>query len=328
MVRILNAEPEGYSAEARSILAGAGEVVERELRRGELIERLGGFDVLIVRLGHTIDREVIDAAPRLRAVVSATTGLDHVDVPHAESRGVAVLSLAGETEFLRGITATAEHTWALLLALVRRIPAAVRSVAAGRWDRDAFRGRQLSGKRLGVVGFGRVGRQVAGYGQAFGMRVAAFDPGSGQTPAGVDRIVTLEELVERADVLTLHVPFRPQTRGMIGEPELARMPDGGVLVNTSRGGVIDQDALVRALEGGKLAGAALDVVEGEREDGSLAASPLLAYAREHDNLIVTPHLGGATLESMEATEVFMARKLVAFLGSAGSAPAPARPATG
>ncbi|MDP9343428.1 MAG: hydroxyacid dehydrogenase [Actinomycetota bacterium] len=325
MTRILNVEPKGYSAAARSILAEAGEVVDGELTRTELLENLDGFDVLVVRLGHTVDREVIDAAPRLRAVVTATTGLDHVDVSYAEARGVAVLSLAGETEFLRGITATAEHTWALLLALVRRIPAAVQSVAAGRWDRDAFRGRQLSGKGLGVVGLGRVGRQVAGYGVVFGMSVVAFDPAADDIPESVLRADTLPYLLGGADVLTLHVPLRADTAGMIGDSELALLPDGALLVNTSRGEVVDQDALLRALRGGRLAGAALDVVEGERDEASRASSPLLAYAREYVNLIVTPHLGGATVESMEATEVFMARKLVAFLGSArGPAGEPVR----
>jgi D-3-phosphoglycerate dehydrogenase len=150
------------------------------------------------------------------------------------------------------------------------------------------------------------------------MRVTAFDPAPGEMPSAVDRASTLREMLAGADVLTLHVPLRPETRGMIGEAELARLPDGAVLVNTSRGEVVDQDALVRALESGKLAGAALDVVEGERDEGSRTSSPLLAYAREHDDLIVTPHLGGVTVESMEATEVFMARKLVAFLEGDGS----------
>jgi D-3-phosphoglycerate dehydrogenase len=320
MVRILNVEPEGYSVEARSILAEAGEVVEKELDREELIEHLGGFDVLVVRLRHTIDREVIDAGPNLRVIVTATTGLDHIDVPYAEASGVTVLSLAGETEFLQGITATAEHTWALLLALVRRIPAAVQSAASGRWDRDSFRGRQLAGKRLAVVGLGRVGRQVSGYGRAFGMRVAAFDPGAGETPSGVDRVSTLRDALAGADVLTLHVPLRAETRRMIGPAELAELPDGAVLVNTSRGEVVEEDALLQALESGKLAGAALDVVHGERDEVSRTSSPLLAYAREHDNLIVTPHVGGATVESMEATEIFMARKLVAFLGGDQASP--------
>ncbi len=315
MTRILNVEPRGYSPAARAILAEAGEVVDQELTRTELLQRLDGFDVLVVRLGHTVDREVLDAAPTLKAIVTATTGLDHVDVAYAESLGVAVLSLAGETEFLRRITATAEHTWALLLALVRRIPAATASVAAGRWDRDAFRGGQLIGKRLGIVGLGRVGRQVARYGRGFEMTVWAYDPGATEPPQDGVLTASLSELLPHADVLTLHVPLRPETRHLIGGPELALLPDGAVLVNTSRGEVADEAALVAALESGRLAGAALDVVQGERDEAARAHSPVLAYAREHVNLLVTPHLAGATVESMEATEIFMARKLVAFLGS-------------
>jgi D-3-phosphoglycerate dehydrogenase len=323
MIRILNAEPRQYSADARKILGELGEVVERQLGRTELLRTLPAFDVLIVRLGHQVDRALLDAGQRLRAVVTATTGLDHVDVEHAARRGVAVLSLRGETEFLRTIPATAEHTWALLLALVRRIAPASESVRRGEWERDRFRGRELAGARLGLVGLGRVGRRVARYGVAFDMRVAAHDPYVTEWEPGVRRAATLPDLLADTDVLSLHVPLAPETRRLVGRRELALLPSGAVLVNTARGDVVDPDALQEALETGHLGGAALDVLPGERDLVAGGNTPaLLTYARAHDNLLVTPHVAGATVESMERTEVFMARKLAVFLrGAERAAPA-------
>jgi len=254
---------------------------------------------------------VIDACTNLKVIVTTTTGLDHTDVNYAEQRGIKVLSLRGETEFLRTIPATAEHTWALLLALVRHIPQAHASVIAGEWDRNAFRGHDLGGKRLGIVGLGRIGEKVARYGLAFEMRVGAYDPYRSDWVEGVTRCVTLPELLRQSNVLSLHVPLNPETERMIGREELAHLPNGAWLVNTSRGEVLDEVALVEALQDGQLGGAALDVIAAERDQQR--RGPLLDYARQHNNLLITPHLGGATVESMARTEVFMAHKLQKFL---------------
>ena len=173
--RILNAEPDRYSVRARAALEEVGDVTEEALDREGLLKALPAHDALIVRLGHRVDTALLDAAPRLKVVATATTGLDHIDLKACKERGVEVLSLRGENEFLRSVVATAEHTWALLLALIRRIPAASAAVARGEWDRDAFRGRELEGKRLGILGLGRIGERVARYGQAFGMEVRGYD---------------------------------------------------------------------------------------------------------------------------------------------------------
>lgn len=320
MIRILNAEPEGYSDDARAILRGLGQLDETALDRASLLTCLRNYDVLIVRLGHHVDAEMIDAGRRLKAIATATTGLGHVDTHHAAARDVAVLSLQGETEFLESIRATAEHTWALLLALLRRIPAAVESVRVGEWDRDRFRGRELSGRRLGVLGLGRVGRQVAGYGLAFGMTVTAHDPRAEDWPTRVECASGLDDLLQRADVLCIHVPLRSETTELLGSRELALLPRGAVVVNTARGEVVDENALVEALRDGRLAGAAVDVVARESDAELRARSPLLSYARQNENLIVTPHIGGATTESMKRTEIFMANKLARFLAERGLVP--------
>ena len=311
-MRILNAEPLQYSPRARAILEGLGELDEYQLDRPGLIERVGSYDVLIVRLGFQVDVEVMSAARELRAIVTATTGLDHIDLDQASQLGVEVLSLRGETDFLRTVYATPEHTWALLLALIRRIPWASASVCAGNWDRDAFKGRELAGRRLGLVGLGRVGERVARYAAAFDMQTMAFDPNvsSERWPTEVHRFYDLHDLLRNSDVVSIHAPLNDGTHGLIGDAEFASMPPGAILVNTSRGELVDEAALVGSLKSGHMAGAALDVVCNERR----GASPLIAYAGSHDNLLITPHLGGATVESMHKTEEFMAGKLARFLG--------------
>lgn len=311
--RILNAEPDRYAPRARAVLEEVGEVAEEALDREALLRALPGYDALIVRLGHRVDAALLDAAPRLRVVATATTGLDHVDLKAARARGVDVLSLRGENEFLRTVVATAEHTFAMLLALLRRIPAAAASVRRGEWDRDAFRGRELDGKRLGVVGLGRIGERVARYGQAFGMEVRAYDRYREDWPEDVIRMPTLETLLETSDVLTVHVPSNEDTRGLIGRRQLSRLPTGAIVVNTARGAVVDGGAVADFIKSGRLAGAAVDVVEGETGAGGVGADPLVLAARENEQVLVTPHIGGATVESMEKTEVFMARKLADFL---------------
>ena len=312
--RILNAEPDKYSHQAFEILASLGEVTDGSLTRSELLIRIPEFDVLIIRLDHQIDSEILNHAARLKAIVTATTGLDHIDVACAEAKNIKVLSLRGETEFLRGIPATAEHTWALLLALARRIPAATQSVLAGEWQRDRFKGHDLAGKTLGILGLGRIGEMVASYGQVFGMHVVAYDPYRKNWPPEVERFISQGDMLRQSQVLCLHVPLNEETTNLLGASELAQLPPRALLVNTARGQIIDEAALLSALERGHLAGAALDVIWDERAGGP-KRSPLVQYARTHDNLLITPHIAGATYESMAATEIFMARKLRTYLGT-------------
>jgi D-3-phosphoglycerate dehydrogenase len=305
-LRILIAEPENYAAEALAVYQALGTIELGPLTRAELLERLPEAQVLVVRLAHQIDAQALEQAAKLRAIVSPTTGLDHIDLDAAARRGVTVLSLKGETVFLRSIPATAELTWGLLLALTRHIPQAHESVLRGEWDRDRFKGHDLAGQTLGILGLGRIGEKVARYADAFGMRVIACDPYRAEWPAGVERAAGLADLLAQSEILSLHVPLNAETHRMIGTAELNLLPRGALLINTARGDVLDELALLAALESGQLGGAALDVIWNERAGGG---TRLAEYARRHANLILTPHIGGATVESMAATEVFMARKL-------------------
>jgi D-3-phosphoglycerate dehydrogenase len=312
--RILIAESENCSPAAVGIYRSMGEVRLAQLNRPELLELVKDFEVLVVRLANQIDEELFASAPNLKAVVSPTTGLDHIDLDAAGRHGVKVLSLQGEVEFLRSIPATAELTWALLLALTRNIPAAFASVAAGEWQRDRFKGHDLAGRKLGILGLGRVGSMVAHYGLAFGMQVSAYDPAPLRWEQGVALAGSMNELFSWSDVLSIHVPLNAETRHLVGGEQLKLLPPNGVLINTSRGEVLDETELLAALEDESLAGAALDVLANERSS-ALAELPLVHYARTHSNLILTPHIGGATYESMAATEVFMANKLKKWIES-------------
>lgn len=306
MLKILNVEPDEYSGEARFILNQIGRLVEQNMERNELLRRIYEFDVLIVRLRHQVDEELMNAASNLKVIVSATTGLDHIDMDCAASKNIAVLSLRSEVEFLKTIPATAELTWGLLLALTRNIPSAHVSVLNGQWQRDRFKGHELSGKRLGILGLGRIGEKVARYGLAFGMQVAAYDSRRKDAMPGVEMKESMEALLCETDILSIHVPLNDETANMVGAKELNLLPRGSYLVNTARGAIVDETTLLDALKSGHLAGAALDVLSGERTKGN---SPLIEHARAHSNLLLTPHIGGATHESMRATEIFMANKL-------------------
>jgi D-3-phosphoglycerate dehydrogenase len=256
---------------------------------------------------------VLDASSKLAFVVTPTTGLDHIDLEHAKRRGIEVISLRGESAFLEDVHSTAEHAFALLLALARKVPAAHEDVASGRWRREPFIGFELHGKRLGVLGAGRLGRKVAGYGLAFGMEARAHDTDASQVaraPAGT-KAVSLDELLSTSDVLSIHLPLNETTRGFVNAERLARMKSGALLVNTARGEIVDERALLAALENRHLAGAALDVLAGDavwNDTGQPPAHPLIAYARAHDNLVLTPHIGGYALDSILKTRRFVAQR--------------------
>ncbi len=312
-VRILVSEGEGFSPKAAELLRQAGELVLANLDRGGLLSAIGRADILWVRLRHRIDAEVMAAAPRLKIIVTPTTGLDHLDIGETERRGIRVLSLRGEAEFLKDVRATAEHTLALILALLRHVPAALNSVRDGGWNRDLFKGCELYGKTVGVVGYGRLGQIVGRYLKAFDTRVLITDPkvDPGYVEPGIT-LMPLSRLLREADLVTLHVNLADETRGFFGRSQFAAMKKGSWFINTSRGELVDEDALLDALQSGQLAGAALDVLCEEDSNG-MAGNPLVVYARERDNLIITPHIGGCTNESMEKTECYLANRLVELL---------------
>jgi D-3-phosphoglycerate dehydrogenase len=308
--RVLLVEPSGYAAEARQVLSACAAIDEGPLNRAELIARIGGYDAAVIRFAHRFDAELIEAGRNLRAIACAATGIDHIDEAAAAAAGIRIISLRGETRFLRRISASAEFGWGLLLALMRRIPAAVAQVRSGGWDRDALRGRDLAGKRLALIGCGRIGEKSARYARAFGMRVSAYDPHRRTLPPGVTHRRTLALALADADVVMIHAALTPQTRGMMDRDAFAAMKPGAVLVNTARGAILDEAALLAALESGRLAGAALDVLADESQ---ASGNALVEWGRSHERLLITPHLAGASIDAMAETELFIARRLAALL---------------
>ena len=310
-MKLLIAEARGFSPQALEILQGAFEVRMADLGRHDLLNAVADADILWVRLRNHVDQEMLAAAPQLRCVVTNTTGLNHIDLNAAEQRGIRVLSLRGEVDFLGEIRATAELALGLLLALVRHIPAASRHVCTGGWDRDHFKGHELSGKTAAVVGYGRLGRIMARYLKGLDLTVIAVDPAPEAARKALEdgtALLPLADALARADIVTLHVDLTPKTVGMFDGITLARIKRGAWLVNTARGELLDERALLDALETGRLSGAALDVISGEYM-ARMANDRLIDYAATHDNLLLTPHLGGNTFESLEKTEIFLAKKL-------------------
>lgn len=266
-------------------------------------------EVLWVGLEPYMGRQLLEQARGLRVVATPTTGHTHLDTQYLRERGVAVVSFRDRTDLLENVRATAEHTMALLLALMRKIPAAHRAATIGIRERARFCGAEIFGKQAGVVGYGRLGRIVARYLQAFGARVLAHDPA---VHAGDVPMVGLMELLQTSDVVTVHASLNSDNHKLIGREQLRRMKRSAFLVNTARGELIDEQALLEALREGWIAGAALDVLANEHmprgED-----DPLIAYARSADNLILTPHIGGMTSESRVKTDVLLAEILCSMI---------------
>lgn len=276
--------------------AGVGLLAERHdvdvrtgLSKAELLDAVGDYHAIIVRSATTLDAEVIAAARELKVIARAGVGLDNIDVDAATRHGVMVLNAPQSN-----IVSAAEHTVAMLLALARNIPQAHSALVAGRWERSRWEGTELQHKTLGVLGLGRIGTLVAQRCHAFGMRLVAYDPYVAPDRAsrlGVELLPTVDEVLERADFVTIHLPKTTETQGLINAERLGRMKRSARLVNVARGGLIDEAALAEALRAGTIAGAAIDVFTSE----PITDSPLFGL----DNAIVTPHLGASTSEAQD-----------------------------
>ena len=274
-----------------------------EMSDEELRETIGTYDAILIRSATKMTPELIELASNLKVIGRAGTGVDNVDIPAATRRGIIVAN-APESNSV----AAAEHTMALSLALFRNVPQAHESLVAGRWDRAKFKGAELYGKTLGVIGFGRIGQLVAKRAQSFEMDVVAFDKfvsAERFRELGVEGAESLEELLGKADLVTLHVPKTPDTIGLIDAAAIAAMKDGARVVNCARGELVDLDDLLAGLESGKLAGAALDVFPEE----PFTEHPIFARG----DVVVTPHLGASTAEAQDRAGVVTAEQVTAAL---------------
>jgi D-3-phosphoglycerate dehydrogenase len=297
--------------QAVPILVDAGfEVVNKPgLSEDEIAAAIKGFDAVIVRSAAKITAKIIEAADCLKCIGRAGTGVDNIDVKAATAKGILVMNVPG------GNTVTAaEHALVMMLSMARMVPQANASMKAGKWEKSSFTGYEITGKTLGVVGFGKIGQIVADRAMGLRMKVAAFDP---VVPpfvieaAGVTPVATVNELMAMSDFVSIHTPLNDKTRGLVGSEALAAAKNGVMVVNCARGGIVDEAALIEALNSGKVRSAAIDVWTSEPiAEGSVAAT-LAAMP----NVVATPHLGASTHEAQNRVALSIARQIRDFLNS-------------
>ena len=300
--------------EINNILGAVGDFIDLPEDRNTVLAELQKCHAYMASAVVLIDEEFLVAAPNLKVIGSPHTGQDHLDLSAIKARGIELFTITSERELLNSFSATSELTFGLLLSLVRNIPPAIDAAKAGDWARERLAGFQLLNKTIGIVGLGRLGTISARIAQGFGMNVLACDV-EPREMAGVE-MVDMDTLLNKSDIITLHLHLRPNTEGMINKAAFAKMKPGAILLNSSRGRIIDETDLLAALESGFLGGAGLDVIDGEwltKEE--LLNHPLVKYAQQNGNLIIVPHIGGSTTESIYGARIFMAKKLAAYLSS-------------
>ena len=301
MINIFNNEPSEYSGNAISILETIGNYYD--------IHTAEPVHAIITRLQEVIDSKFLDKFPELKFILTATTGLDHVDLKECQNRQIEIISLKGEYEFLESIAATAEHTMTLMLSLLRNIPTAIAHVKKAHWNRMEHKGHELKGKTLCIVGMGRLGTQVARMATAFQMNLKCFDDKKNKNyPCSSN----LMEALHGSDIISIHLPYDKSTSGLIGKTQILEMNPESYIINTSRGQILNEQDVVNCLVSGHLAGVAVDVLE---QEYNIQSSPLWNYVQNTNsrNVLITPHVGGCTYESMEATEIFIANKFKALI---------------
>ena len=299
MKRVLIADPIEESAVAKLKAAGLEIVVRNAEKDGPIEEQIKGFDCVVVRSATKVTKDVIDAADKLKLVVRAGVGLDNVDKKAAEAKGIVVQNTPEAPS-----VSVAEMVFSLMFALARNVTLADSSMKNERWEKKKLSGTELWQKTIGIVGFGRIGQEVAKRAKAFGMDVLAYDVidiSKACKETGAEK-ADLNTIIERSDYITLHVPLIPQTKGMIGEKELKMMKKTAFVINTSRGGVIDEKALLNALDSGEIAGAGLDVYESE--------PPTDWHLVKHSKVVATPHLASSTEEGQVRVGELTVQKVI------------------
>jgi D-3-phosphoglycerate dehydrogenase len=278
---------DGLEKEGIDVINATGEAVNKKgIEADELLQIIGEYDGLIVRGRTKVTKEVFDAAKNLKVVGRAGVGVDNIDLETAKAHGVTVVNAPISTTI-----AVAELGFGMMFALVRDIPHTDSDMKHDKWTKKDYMGHELNGKTLGVVGYGNIGSTIGKYAQALGMKVLRYDPirNADEMRATGAKPVELDDIYAQSDIITFHVPLIPSTKHMVNDEALSKMKDGVLLVNVARGGIIEEAALLRALESGKVAGAALDVYEKEPPvDWTLA---------EHPKVIAVPHVGGQTAEA-------------------------------
>lgn len=276
--------------------------VKKGISKEEIMSIIENYDGVIVRSKPNITEDIIKKGKNLKVVARAGVGLDNVDVKCCQGLGVKVVNSPQASS-----DSVAELAFGLMLAVSRNIPRADRLTRAKRWEKKSLMGHELNGKTLGIVGFGRIGRNIGKMAKACGMSLIAYDPllTDEQIRSGDAEPVTFDKLIERSDVITLHVPLIESTRHMISDKEFEKMRNNTIIINTSRGGIIDEEALCKALSSGKILGAGLDVFEEE--------PPLNSKLIEYENVVLTQHIGASTHEAQKRAGIMIAEEVIKAL---------------
>ena len=303
-----------YRQSSLELLSTIGDVIEVPDPSHMDDRMLSDVNVVLAPMGYFWGKEFFENCPQLKFIVSNTTGHPHIDVQEAKKAQIEVITLKNDNEFLDRITPTAEHTIGLMLSLLRGYPQAFQAPLNGSWNRRNHPGvGMISRMTVGVVGFGRLGRKVADICRAFDAEVQFYDPYVSEASPLIKKCETLSELVSTSDVVTLHVPHEPATEGLISKEIFSRFKKNAVLINTARGELIDEKALLEHLSNNEIAGAALDVLANEFDvgfEGIMQSNPLINFARENENLIISPHIGGSTIDAWSETEERVIRLLL------------------
>jgi len=298
------------AAAAEEAVADFADVIRVPSHPSDVETRIKTSDALLdASMKVPITDAMVASAANLKIISCATTGSDHIERTELNRRGIPVRTLMEDKQLLLNLTPAAELSWALLMASARMLPAAIDHVKIGGWDRELFPGIMLNGKRIGIIGCGRIGTWMSRYARAFGMDIVGYDPFVSEFPPQI-KPVSLEELARTSDFITIHVPLTEDTKGLFSQSCFEQVKPGAILINTSRGAVIDESALLNALESKRLNAAGLDVLADEPE---VAKSPLVQYAKTHHNLILTPHCGGFSYDAVKIVCRRAAEKIVEHL---------------
>lgn len=318
MKQILHLEAYNYPSSALQKLQVLGNLVSVNISSQTELDTLlseKSFDYIFTTIGYYLGKENLQSQLALKAIITPTTGLNHLDLDYLNYRNIKIISLKGEVDILRSVQSTAEHTWALLLSLIRNISKATLSVKQGSWDRAVLLCDELNTKTLGIIGFGRLGNIISEYAKAFSMKTMITDISeeslNNAIAKGVE-VVDLSALLAKSDYILLMASYSKENENLINEESFSIMKQTAYFINTSRGEMVDEEALLKALKTKKIKGAALDVL---RDDSSWKLHvpknhPLIEYASLEDNLLITPHIGGYGKVSIEKTREFITRKFI------------------
>ena len=305
-IKIRIAEEKDFDIKVLNFLKQYAEVEIASCSVADLPHIFNSYDVFWFRLGFKIDQNLIVKSKRVKVIATPVTGINHIDEEACNKKGIKIACLRGEYQFLKEVRATAEHTIALTFALMRLIGPAINDTIQGKWCRDRFRGNELYKKKVGIIGFGRLGQITASYFRAFGCEVFYYDIQDVNSEYA-QKVFSMQEIA-LCDIVSLHVNYTPQTHHLINDDFFEYCNPQMCFINTSRGGLVNEKSLLSALLENKIKGAALDVVENEFEFNF--QNELVKFAAANNNLILTPHIGGNTYESFEKTEMFIAKKVL------------------